>query len=122
VTDRIRVGDVASIGPDDPELVTVDGTRVAVVSYDDEYYAIENTCLHQCGPVSQGRIKGALSGEWSDPGDRVEESFDESHPAIACPLHGWEYDLRTGEHLGDDDLALATYPVVIEDGVAYLEP
>jgi len=121
VSDRIRVADAADLGPDDRALVTVDGAPVAVVNYDGEYYAIENTCLHQCGPLAKGRVKGALTGEWDAPGERVDEFFDEERPAIACPLHGWEYDLETGDHLGADDLSLSTYPVVVEDGVVYVD-
>lgn len=56
--------------------VEVEGDRVALFNLDGEIYAIGDTCPHQGGSLSQGRVKG----------DEVE-----------CPWHGSLFSARTGE-------------------------
>jgi nitrite reductase/ring-hydroxylating ferredoxin subunit len=35
---------------------------------------------------------------------------------VVCPWHQWEYNVRTGENVGDSSLRVATYPVQVEAG------
>lgn len=120
MSERVRVADESEFGPGERAVVDANGVPVAVFNVDGEYYAVQNTCLHQYGPICKGLVQGALEATWEEPGERVEEYFSD-RPAVACPWHGWEYDLETGVHLGDDDLALATFDVVVEDGSVFLE-
>lgn len=99
---------------------TADGREIAVLNVEGELFAISNTCAHRGGPICEGKVQGALVGEFVEPGERVEESFADDL-AIACPWHGWEYDLATGVHLGDEDIGIPTYDVSVEDGTVYLE-
>jgi nitrite reductase/ring-hydroxylating ferredoxin subunit len=117
----VRVCPVAELPPGERTVVSVDGTPVGVLNVDGEYYAIENTCPHQGGPVCQGRVASQLVGEFVEPGKRVRETYGDGL-AIACPWHGWEYDLATGDHLGVDDVSLATYEVVVRDSALYVRP
>lgn len=48
---------------------------------DGTVYALRDACPHKQGPLSQGIIHGH---------------------AVACPLHNWSIDLRTGEAMGAD--------------------
>lgn len=117
---RIRVCRTEELPPGERRLVTVDETPVGVLNVDGEYYAIENECAHQGGPVCKGKVQPELVGEYSEPGARVHERPGE-RLAIACPWHGWEYDLETGRHLGVTDIALETFDVTVEQDVIYLE-
>lgn len=101
-------------------LVDVDGTAVGVLNVEGEYYAIANECVHQGGPVCAGKVQPELVAEFEEPGERVRERPGD-RPVIACPWHGWEYDLETGDHLGDDSLSLPTYDVVFAGGTLYLD-
>jgi len=121
MTGRVPVGPVDEFPPGERTLVTVEGREVGVFNVDGELYAIANRCAHEGGPVCDGQPRGALVGEYVGPGERVRESFSTA-PAIACPWHGWEYDLRTGRHLGDPSIAIPTYDVVVVDGVVHVEP
>jgi nitrite reductase (NADH) small subunit len=56
-------------------VVTVGGTRVALVRVDGRLYALEDTCPHRGGPLSEGDLDGHL---------------------LHCPLHAWPFDVRTG--------------------------
>lgn len=50
--------------------------RIAVCNVDGQYYAIEDVCTHDGGPLDQGDLEG-------------EE--------IECPRHGARFNVRTGE-------------------------
>ncbi|MFW5917884.1 MAG: Rieske (2Fe-2S) protein [Haloferacaceae archaeon] len=119
MSDRVEVAAVEELPPGEREIVTVEGRSIGVFNVDGEYYALENACCHEGGPVCEGKLQSALVGEYTEPGQRVAESFS-GPPAIACPWHGWEYDVTTGEHLGDSDVRLPTFEVVVEDGVVTL--
>jgi nitrite reductase/ring-hydroxylating ferredoxin subunit len=56
-------------------------------------YALDNTCLHQGGPLGEGLLEGEV---------------------VTCPWHFWEFNVRTGEKVGDPSLRVATYPVQVE--------
>jgi nitrite reductase (NADH) small subunit len=70
-----------------------DGNELAVYNVDGEYYATENSCPHRGAPLSQGELCGHV---------------------IECWLHGWQFDVRSGECLTVPD-RIKTYRVSIED-------
>ncbi len=118
--ERVRVCETSVLPSGEYTLVGVDGVQVGVLNVDGDYYAIQNECAHQGGPVCEGDVRPELVGEFVEPGQRVTERHGE-RLTIACPWHGWEYDLETGRHLGVDDIAIRTYEVVEDDGVLYVE-
>ena len=40
---------------------------------------------------------------------------------LTCPCHDWRFDLRTGVFLDAPELAIATFPVKVEDGKVHVE-
>ena len=40
------------------------------------------------------------------------QEFDESETHFVCPWHGWEYDIKTGQSIGDRRQFLRKYEVV----------
>jgi nitrite reductase/ring-hydroxylating ferredoxin subunit len=118
--DRVRICDESELEPGDRTLVDVDGVEVGVINVDGELYAMRNSCPHRDGPVCEGKVTNALVGTWPGVGERLEERMS-GDPAIACPWHGWEFDLATGDHLGDATFSVETYDVVVEDDVVYVE-
>jgi len=46
---------------------------------------------------------------------------DDETPVIACPWHGWEFELEGGRALWDDSYAVKTIPVRVVDGRVLLE-
>lgn len=118
--DRTRVCGVDDLLPGERTLVDIDDTVVCVMQIEDEYYAIENECAHQGGPLCKGKVQPELIGEFTEPGERITERPGD-RLVVACPWHGWEYDLETGVHLGVDDIAIETYDVVVDNEVVYVE-
>lgn len=73
-----------------------DGSEVALFNADGNFYAIENFCPHRGYPLADSRLYGGT---------------------VECDVHGWEFDLKTGECLTDSTCPLETYEVKIEDGI-----
>jgi len=48
-----------------------------------------------------------------------EASFDGRN--LTCPLHGWTWDLTTGEPAKAEECGLAEYPMKVEDGIVYID-
>lgn len=117
--EQVPVADVEDFQPGSREIVEHDGVSVGVFNIEGEYYALLNRCIHDGGPVCRGRLKNKLVGSYEEPGKRVTEQF-EGPPAVTCPWHGWEYEVKTGDHVGDADLSLPTYEVTVEDGTVYV--
>lgn len=71
--------------------------EVALFHCDDGFYATQAKCLHMGGPVGRGKLEGCV---------------------VACPWHGWQYDVRDGRCDTFSSKSVATYPVrVDEEGV-----
>ena len=74
----VSVARAAEIGIGESRLVRIDDVPVAVFHLDDGWYAIEDVCTHDGGPVAEGRLTGCI---------------------IECPRHGATFDVRTGAAL-----------------------
>ena len=120
MTDRVEVTSVEGFEPGDREIVEADSRSIGVFNVGGDYFALRNHCPHDSGPVCTGRVRSRLTGTYEAPGERITEAFDGA-PSITCPWHGWEYDVETGTHVGDESISLQTYDVVVEDGTVYVE-
>lgn len=111
---RIRVAAVGEIAVGERRIIPVDGYEIGVFRVsDDSFVAYRNVCLHQGGPVCEGRLFPRMTAVVTDDGRLVAERYDTTEPHLVCPWHGWEYDLRTGEFCGDRTRRLKAYPVEI---------
>ncbi len=106
------VARVDEIPPGGRKIVEVAGRSIGLFNLDGEFYALRNRCPHQGGPLCQGLLLGIVHG------GRPGEFFYEPRRAIlACPWHGWEFDIRTGQSLCDPvRLRTRRYPVSVESG------
>jgi nitrite reductase (NADH) small subunit len=93
----LAVATTDEIPPGERKFFDIDGTEIAVINLEGEYYAIRNSCPHMEGPIGRGPM------------------FSEGGEArIACPFHGWEFDLDSGKALFESK-RLQTYDVTVED-------
>ena len=97
-------------------IVDITGREIAVFHSNGEFYALSNYCTHQGGPACEGLLSGTLDVDESD--ELVWACDDE---IVACPWHGWEFDITDGTHTASDDYRLPTYDVHILDGELYVE-
>lgn len=80
-------------------VVTVDGQEVAVFQVEGRYLAIGNRCPHRGGPLSRGCLETV-----------------EGVVAVRCPIHGWLFDLKTGQCLNQPEANVPTFTVTCQDG------
>jgi nitrite reductase/ring-hydroxylating ferredoxin subunit len=59
-------------------LTLSNGSELALYNIDGEYYATDNVCPHRGAALSDGAVIGHI---------------------VECSLHGWQFDVRTGECL-----------------------
>jgi nitrite reductase/ring-hydroxylating ferredoxin subunit len=97
----IRAAAVADLAPGTPHLVEAEGTRLVLVRVGDDVHALGDTCSHKGGPLSGGKLSGTR---------------------LACPWHGWMYDVRTGRCVFPArGGAVPSYPVRVEQDVVWVE-
>ena len=73
-----KVAKTSEIPQGEKKLVEVDFVPVAIFNVSGEYYAIEDVCTHDGGPLAEGKLEG-------------EE--------IMCPRHGARFNVKTGQAL-----------------------
>ena len=79
-------------------MVKVGGKRIALFNIDGRYYAIDDTCTHKGGPLSEGQVAGTT---------------------VTCPWHHSSFDLRTGDAMTPPaEVGVSTYNVrVVGDDI-----
>lgn len=90
----VTVARVGEIPPGGVKVVRLDDVPVAVFHVEGRYYALEDVCTHDGGPLAEGPLE-----------DHV----------IECPRHGARFDVRDGAVLALPATApVPTYEVRIE--------
>jgi nitrite reductase/ring-hydroxylating ferredoxin subunit len=98
-------------------MLDIPGQDIGVVRLrDGQLRAVRNYCPHKGAPI----CRGIVGGTWlpSQPGTL---HYDREGGVLACPWHGWEYDLDTGMELFRAvPTRLRFYPVTVRDGQVYV--
>lgn len=111
-TTRYVVAEAGEIPDGGRKIVELDGISVGVFHVNGEYYALLNWCPHQAARLCEGQLWSAV--EASVPGEYETSRQGE---IIACPWHGWEFDMRTGQSWCDPErLRVRAYEVRVEEG------
>ena len=98
----VAVGHEGDVAPGQALRVVVQGIPIAIFNVNDEYFAIGDTCTHEEFSLSEGEL--------------VDEY------TIECPLHGAQYDIRTGAVLClPATNPTDSYSIWVEDGVLMVE-
>ena len=92
----VTIGKTEAVPPGRGATVKLkDGKEVALFNVNGNFYAIENFCPHKGYPLADSRVYGNF---------------------VECDLHGWRFDVRSGECFTKKSCSLDSYEVVIEDG------
>lgn len=86
--------------PGSVKEVLAGGKTIALVNAAGTFYALDNVCLHQGGPLGQGFLE---------------------HELVECPWHGWQWNVKTGECSFDPTRKVAIYPVKVEGNDVLVE-
>ena len=85
------------------KIVYAGEIAVGVYNLNGEFYAIEDRCSHDDGPLAEGE-------------------FDADTCTVECPRHGSLFDIKTGKPLTlPAYVPVDTFPVLIEDETIKLE-
>ena len=90
----IKVASTTDLAPGEARCVEVAGKKIALFNLEGRFYAIDDTCTHRGGPLSEGEVSG-------------EE--------VTCPWHGAVFNITTGAVLGAPaPRGVASYPVRVQ--------
>jgi nitrite reductase/ring-hydroxylating ferredoxin subunit len=101
VSEPRRVASLEEVPAGQPKQVDLDGVRICLARVGDAVYALGDICSHRGGPLSEGKLTGTR---------------------LACPWHGWMYDVRTGQcQFPGRGASVPIYPVRIDSGAIFVE-
>jgi len=75
MTKWIKVAESSEIQPGNTKVVDLLGQSVAIFNVKGEFFATDNSCPHQGGPLGEGTLEEEV---------------------VKCPWHSWRYNVRTG--------------------------
>lgn len=97
----VKVAKASEIGLGQGKLVEAGGNKIALFNVEGSFYAIDDTCSHKGGPLSDGVVEGST---------------------VTCPWHGAKFEIKTGEKISAPAPASVTsYKVQVVDGEIEVE-
>ena len=106
---RYIVARTEEIPPGARRIVILEERSIGIFNVRGRYVGVLNVCPHEFAPVCLGRLGGTTLS--SAPGEWV---WGREGEILACPWHGWEFDLLSGACL-TDRRRLRLYEVIVED-------
>lgn len=90
----------SELGPGEMRNLSLMGRWILIANVEGDIYAVDGLCPHQGANMADGVLEGSV---------------------LRCPLHGAEYDIRTGKMVkgpwgGGTTASLRSYPVTVEEG------
>lgn len=96
----VKVATAADLPTGGKLLADVDGRAIAIFNVEGLYFAIDDVCTHDGGPLAEGDLVGC---------------------EIQCPRHGARFDVRTGKALCFPAFEpVPTHKVELRDGTIYV--
>jgi len=112
---RRRIGRVEELPVGARKIVEVDEKSIGVFNVGGKIVAVLNVCPHELAPVCAGTLTGVTLA--TKPG---QIGYTRDGEILRCPWHGWEFDLLSGQCLGDKR-KLKRFEVTVEAGIIYVE-
>ena len=96
----IRVASVEDCPPGQCLELVAEQRILAIFNVDGQLFALDGICPHQGGPLGKGHLSGCV---------------------VTCPWHGWQFDVRTGQHQINPNLRHACFPVKVEGADVFVD-
>jgi nitrite reductase/ring-hydroxylating ferredoxin subunit len=74
----VKVASTTDLAPGQGKRVEIQGRKIALFNLEGRYQAIDDTCPHRGGPLSEGEVQGDV---------------------VTCPWHGAQFKVTSGEVL-----------------------
>lgn len=111
----VYVSRLDEVIPGKCRIVQVGSKSIGLFNVKGQVIAVLNVCPHELAPICRGRIGGTTLP--SAPGQFV---WGREGEILACPWHGWEFDLLTGLALVDEQVKLHRFPVHVEEEKVFI--
>ncbi len=89
----IRIAGVGDCPPGKSLETVAEDRIVALFNVDGQFFALDGVCPHQGGPLGKGCLTGTV---------------------VTCPWHGWQFDVRSGQHTFSPNVRQQTLPIRLE--------
>ena len=100
---ELDVSPVEELPPGSVKIVYAGSLAVGVYNLNGEFYALEDRCSHDDGPLCEGE-------------------FDAEEGVAICPRHGANIDIRSGRALTLPAVEpVNTFPVRVVDGIVKVQ-
>ena len=93
--EKYAVAPAAEVLPGRARVIVAGGIEIGLFSVAGSYRAYRNLCPHAGAPVCRGEVTGEI---------------------VRCPWHAWEFDLVSGQAVGNPACRLESFPVEVIDG------
>lgn len=90
----------SQFGDKNPILLRIGEQKVCLVFYAEEIYAFDNKCPHSGAPLHKGHCNNNME--------------------IVCPLHSYQFNLKSGREGFGRNFELNTYPVKVENTALFI--
>ncbi len=98
---KVKTINISEINENSVKVVNIENKDIAIFNVDGEFYAIDDLCSHAEASLAEGEV------------------FD---CKVECPLHGAEFDLKTGEAVTlPATRPVDSYMISVENDIIYLE-
>lgn len=99
--DKIKTLKTSELSINSSKVINLGDKQIALFNYEGEYYALDDMCSHAEASLSEGDVYDCK---------------------VECPLHGAEFDLRTGEALTPPaSKAVVCYEITTDENSIYIE-
>ncbi len=95
-----KVAKVQDIAEGASQIIDPAGESVALFKLQGCFYAVDNICPHEGGPLGEGSLEGSL---------------------VTCPWHAWQFDVKTGQCQDAADIFQKTFATKIAGDDVFIE-
>ena len=89
----VKVATKSELASAASKRIEIGGKEIALFHVEGNFFAIDDTCPHRGGPLSEGFVEMGV---------------------VTCPWHGWQFQLETGECITNLSACQTKYEVKIE--------
>ena len=100
MADFTRVAKVDEVEKGKCKHFVVNGKNIALFNDEGKFFATENECPHQGGPLSEG---------------------DFANGVVTCPWHNWKFDVKTGDCTVIDTINVVTFKTKVENDEVFVK-
>ena len=113
---EVNIGPASGFADPGRKIIGFERFEVGVFRLGGEFFAYLNLCPHMGGPACQGKMIAKVEEIIADDRTSKGMMFSETRMHVVCPWHGFEFDIRTGEHPGNPRAKLRRVKVAVSGG------